>query len=207
MEKEKMDLNQKQSIDLSIFSHIKVFRNILTESCAETLLQVCKNKFNDYQEAQIIKNNFESAVDRNVRDVSVFPLCRQNDDWTRTIWYKFFKSVFVTKAQEYSRMTCNHESIATICDDISILRYEKSGHYNFHVDHGRTTPRTLSAIYFVNDDFKGGELVFSDPTLQLFITIPPEKNTMVIWPSNFLYPHKVNAVTEGVRYTVVSWLT
>jgi len=28
---------------------------------------------------------------------------------------------------------------------------------------------------------------------------------VVIFPSNFLYPHKVNPVTKGVRYSCVSW--
>jgi predicted 2-oxoglutarate/Fe(II)-dependent dioxygenase YbiX len=28
---------------------------------------------------------------------------------------------------------------------------------------------------------------------------------MLIWPSNFLYPHKVNPVKKGIRYSMVCW--
>ena len=28
---------------------------------------------------------------------------------------------------------------------------------------------------------------------------------LVIFPSNFLYPHKISPVTDGVRYSYVSW--
>ena len=28
---------------------------------------------------------------------------------------------------------------------------------------------------------------------------------VVIWPSNFMYPHAVEPVKKGIRYSVVSW--
>lgn len=205
-----MELNNKlNNVDLSIFSHIKVFHNVFTPNCADTFIDVCKNKFNDFNQAAIVNKHFENEVNKKVRDVANLKLCRQNDDWTKTIWYKYFKNVFLFKAQDYCNLMSNnkYDNIVSCCEEINVLKYEQTGHYSFHIDHGRTTPRTLSAIYFVNDDFKGGELIFSDPSYEIEITIPPEKNSLVIWPSNFLYPHKVNAVTEGVRYTVVSWLT
>ena len=30
---------------------------------------------------------------------------------------------------------------------------------------------------------------------------------LVMWPSNFMYPHSVSPVTKGTRYAIVSWLT
>jgi predicted 2-oxoglutarate/Fe(II)-dependent dioxygenase YbiX len=30
--------------------------------------------------------------------------------------------------------------------------------------------------------------------------------SIMIFPSNFLYPHKVVEVTKGVRYSYVSWV-
>ena len=29
---------------------------------------------------------------------------------------------------------------------------------------------------------------------------------VIIFPSNFLYPHKVNPVSKGTRYTFISWV-
>ena len=30
-------------------------------------------------------------------------------------------------------------------------------------------------------------------------------NRLIIWPSNFLFPHSVLPVTKGLRYSVVAW--
>ncbi len=42
-------------------------------------------------------------------------------------------------------------------------------------------------------------MAYSKPTLKT--------GDMIIFPSNFLYPHQVMPVTKGERYSIVSWLT
>ena len=36
--------------------------------------------------------------------------------------------------------------------------------------------------------------------------IDTRKGDLIIFPSNFLYPHKITPVTKGVRYSYVSWV-
>ena len=60
---------------------------------------------------------------------------------------------------------------------------------------------TLSIIGILNDDYEGGELImFEDKK------IDTKKGDLLIFPSNFLYPHKISPVTRGVRYSYVSWV-
>jgi predicted 2-oxoglutarate/Fe(II)-dependent dioxygenase YbiX len=59
-----------------------------------------------------------------------------------------------------------------------------------------------SVVYFLNDDFSGGELFF--PVLDL--VIQPEAGTLVCFPSDHDYIHGVRPVTSGRRYTVVTWM-
>ena len=60
---------------------------------------------------------------------------------------------------------------------------------------------TLSIIGILNDDYEGGELImFEDKK------IDTKKGDLIIFPSNFLYPHKITPVTKGVRYSYVSWV-
>jgi len=60
---------------------------------------------------------------------------------------------------------------------------------------------TLSIIGTLNDDYKGGELVmFKDKTYKL------NKGDVMMFPSTFLYPHRVEPVIEGTRYSYVSWV-
>ena len=58
----------------------------------------------------------------------------------------------------------------------------------------------LSCLGVLNDDYKGGEFVmFEDFEIKL------EQGDLLIFPSNFLYPHRVEPVKEGVRYSYISW--
>jgi predicted 2-oxoglutarate/Fe(II)-dependent dioxygenase YbiX len=96
-----------------------------------------------------------------------------------------------------------------------ILHYGEGGHYIPHVDAEtlykddiglemweKTLDRDLSVVYFLNDDFEGGELVF--PAFDL--KIKPEAGMLVCFPSDHHYIHGVNAVTSGQRYTIVNWM-
>ena len=96
-----------------------------------------------------------------------------------------------------------------------ILHYGVGGHYIPHVDAEtlykddigldlweKTLDRDLSVVYFLNDDFAGGELFF--PGLDL--VIEPEAGTLVCFPSDHNYVHGVRPVTSGHRYTVVTWM-
>jgi predicted 2-oxoglutarate/Fe(II)-dependent dioxygenase YbiX len=59
---------------------------------------------------------------------------------------------------------------------------------------------TLSIVGVLNDDYEGGEFIMWQDT-----EIKLKTGDVLIFPSNFLYPHKVNLVTEGTRYSLVSW--
>jgi predicted 2-oxoglutarate/Fe(II)-dependent dioxygenase YbiX len=96
-----------------------------------------------------------------------------------------------------------------------LLHYGVGGHYVPHVDAEtlykddgglelweKTLDRDLSVVYFLNDDFTGGELVFPE----LDLVIEPEPGTLVCFPSDHHYVHEVKAVTSGHRYTVVTWM-
>jgi len=96
-----------------------------------------------------------------------------------------------------------------------ILHYGTGGHYIPHVDAEtlykddigldlweKTLDRDLSLVYFLNDDFAGGELVF--PELEL--VIKPEAGALVVFPSDHHFVHGVRPVTSGHRYTIVTWM-
>ena len=77
--------------------------------------------------------------------------------------------------------------------------------YMYHVDHGYGTPRTLSIVYLLNNDYEGGELVFNFQNKQS-MTIKKIPNTLIIFPSNFCFVHQVTPVTSGIRFSAVSWI-
>lgn len=87
-------------------------------------------------------------------------------------------------------------------------RYLESRTMALHCDHIHSmfpgTPKgvpVLSVIGALNDEYEGGEfIIFDDMQLHM------PKGSITIFPSNFLYPHKVLPVTKGVRNTFVCWV-
>ena len=51
----------------------------------------------------------------------------------------------------------------------------------------------LVVFILVNDDYEGGDLVFKYPGSGEEKVIPKKKNSMIVWPSTFLYPHTVTS--------------
>lgn len=98
-------------------------------------------------------------------------------------------------------------NMITNCCSPRLNRYNTSTLMSLHFDHihslfdgtQKGVP-ILSLIGILNDDYKGGELVFFD-NYQLDL----KKGDIVVFPSCFLFPHQVNEIKEGTRYSFVSW--
>jgi len=87
-------------------------------------------------------------------------------------------------------------------DSYQILKYGVGQKFTNHIDDHPDYHRRVSTLYYLNDNYSGGELNF--PRFNL--SFKPKANQMVIFPSTYVYNHSVSPVTEGERYAVVSWL-
>ncbi len=47
-------------------------------------------------------------------------------------------------------------------NQIDLLKYSPGGKYEIHTDHFTNCPRHLSVIMNLNDDYEGGDLIFTD---------------------------------------------
>ena len=87
---------------------------------------------------------------------------------------------------------------------IQALKYSPGGHYITHVDDHPDVPRSLSFIWRLNNDYEGGDLTWSMHGKE-FMRSKTKPNSMIIWPSSFLYPHCVEPITKGTRWSIVAW--
>ena len=86
-------------------------------------------------------------------------------------------------------------------EGMQLLKYENNAQYHAHHDHAPSNARVLSLVACFGEDFEGGELEF--PYFNK--TIKLEKNSLVLFPSNFPYLHIAHPVTSGTKYSMVMW--
>lgn len=60
---------------------------------------------------------------------------------------------------------------------------------------------TLSVVGALNDDYEGGDFLMLDDEI---VDIPA--GSVLVFPSTFMYMHKVTPVTKGTRFSFVSWV-
>ena len=84
--------------------------------------------------------------------------------------------------------------------------YSPGGKYGIHTDHFNTSNRALSVIINLNNDYEGGDLVFTDQKEKEIQRLKLNTGSIVFFPSNFMYPHSIQPITKGTRYSIVAWL-
>jgi hypothetical protein len=89
---------------------------------------------------------------------------------------------------------------------IDLLKYDVNHMYEVHIDHDPNLNRLLSIILNLNDDYKGGDLIFTDQKGKEIKRLKLGKGSIVFFPSNFMYPHGIEPITKGTRYSIVAWL-
>ena len=57
----------------------------------------------------------------------------------------------------------------------------------------------VSVVANLNDDYQGSEFYLRDKKIDL------KKGDLLLFPSNFMFPHEVTKTIKGVRYSFVAW--
>ena len=59
--------------------------------------------------------------------------------------------------------------------------------------------RILSIILYLTNDFEGGRTIFTHQSFK------PSVGSAIIFPSNWCFPHRGEAVTKGKKRVAVTW--
>jgi hypothetical protein len=173
------------TIPLNVISNLIRFANVL-----------------EFNEAKI---SGEDQINFQIRRTYDFSLSNISNSLSNVHWFNLLGFYFTNNLKKYS-LDCNilDYGIEKI-NSINILKYKETGFYTWHVDHFAQIPRTMSCILLLNNDYEGGNLCFRNPDGSKEWEVQVKPGRMIIWPSNFLYPHTVKPVTKGTRYSVVAW--
>lgn len=147
----------------------------------------------------------ENKIDTNVRLVDGINISHTNVKLNNHVRSKIDDDLFSILNKvgndyitEFPLCSINHDS------GYELLRYKKGYFYKVHTDKmASTNDRTLSCIIALNQDYDGGEIAF----FYRKKIIKLKKGSILIFPSNFMYPHEVLPITSGERYSIVTWFT
>ena len=135
---------------------------------------------------------------------------KMDEIWIRkdNVYYEELKNCSADVAQRYSEEMKKNKRIFTAekVTDFRLNKYDVGGFMSKHTDnihhsHGQQYgyPQA-SLLFFLNDDYEGGDFIVSNCHYR------PKKGSAIIFPSNFMFPHRVIKVTKGTRWSIVSWI-
>ena len=187
---------------MEIKNFIKIYDEVLPWNVLSNLIRFAN--FSNFEEARVGGGD-KDRKDFNIRRTYTLGLSNSHNSISNVHWFNLLYHFFNKNLRQYkfdaNILDYDYKDIF----DISILKYENTGFYTWHVDHFATVPRTMSCILLLNNDYEGGNLCFRNPDGSNEWEVEVRPNRMIIWPSNFLYPHTVKPVTKGKRYSVVAW--
>lgn len=183
----------------NIRDYVKVYDNFLDKAfCKKIINNINKNSwdihaFYAYADNKTISYDNELSVSY---DRSLLKTELQNKIWFAIEQYilKDFNFSWWDSWNGYSEVRFNKYSVNT-------KMHQHCDHIHSMFDGQRKGIPTLSIVGSLNNNYKGGEFIMWETEK---IKIP--EGSILIFPSNFMYPHKVNPVTKGTRYSYVSWV-
>jgi len=178
-----------------------------------------ENLYNDIEEGMssagfhwneaAVKESTEPMVNKKTRDTSTFGIPYKGkienvavqslgDAFINNLSNLFFKNfdpIEKDYMDTYGIFTEWH-------DTYGILKYGKGQQFTNHIDDHPTYHRRISTVYYLNENYTGGEINFP----RFGVTLKPKANQIIVFPSTYVYNHSVSPVVEGQRYAVVSWM-
>ena len=184
-------LNKKESMK----NYIKKYTNVLDKKICNDIIENCLDP--EWEKAKIMNNvissnrncyqkllhpDYDKVIHKCIGDV--LQLYKQS--------FRFFENSFVTtniRDTGYGHL---------------LYKGSEKGEYKIHIDHYDENPRILSCSVILNDDYKGGDFCFFENEDKFIVE--KEAGSVVVFPSNFCFPHAITPVFNGNRHSIITWI-
>jgi len=161
----------------------------------------------EYKAVSWLSASVSGGTNKDVRDTdtmvipSYMPETPQESprDFFNKSMLDIINSIFKPAVNEYM---ANYGISYQDFETFSILKYGVGQKFTNHVDDHPNYHRRVSMVYYMNEDYQGGEISF--PRFEL--TYKPKADELLLFPSGYTYNHSVYPVTSGVRYAIVGWI-
>lgn len=187
--------NQVESYKKNIFDYVYKTNIFSKDFCFEKIKQIEKSNFSKW-ESHRWSSSFNYNDSANIEDFSIVFDNKNTEDMIDGI---------VDAVSKYQKYVSKFSSISHI-SNIRINRYDVGQKMIEHVDHihgifdgeNKGIP-IMSILGVLNDDYEGGDFLICGEKIDL------NTGDILIFPSSFVYPHRVEPVTSGSRYSWITW--
>jgi predicted 2-oxoglutarate/Fe(II)-dependent dioxygenase YbiX len=135
--------------------------------------------------------NADLAVDRAVRDAEVI------DEVAERALIRYCSDRLYAATREIAARSVPFSMLS----EVQIVRYRPGGKFADHRDSPAkgASPRVLSLVCYLNDDFSGGATVFPE----LAATVQPASGMAIAFAPELL--HRAEPVCLGMKYAITAW--
>jgi predicted 2-oxoglutarate/Fe(II)-dependent dioxygenase YbiX len=180
--------------------YVKVYENHLPadlcKSASDNLGKINWQQHTFYQTKakQFVSHNNELAIS--------YEEIPERTEINKKVWFAIERYI-LKDFESFKDWFCGWDGYT----NIRFNRYDPTTQMKLHCDHihsmfdgERKGIPVLTILGALNDDYEGGELMmFGDHRIHL------PAGAVVVFPSNFMFPHEVKPVRSGIRYSYVSW--
>ncbi|NBP00402.1 MAG: hypothetical protein EBU90_09815 [Proteobacteria bacterium] len=178
----------------SLDDYIVLYNNLLTEKNCNLVVQNSNFQWSKHE-----WSHYDNIVDSTNRD-NEFDIAYAKDIVVRLILNSAINKALEFYSTEFKVSYQTH----TIP---RINKYNVGNQIESHFDHitsifdeSKKGIPTLSIVGILNSEFEGGQFYFWEDKEIKF-----SKGDILVFPSIFMYRHKVLPVTSGTRWSFVSW--
>jgi len=186
---------------IQLQDYIITVKNVLSNKECDNIVNEYKNDLS-FTDGLVGKSNEINEV-RRVKELSMsnpitIEINKENRTCIENNLYNACKLATQTFLNIYPYFHVSKDS------GFTLLKYEKTDGYGQHVDHDYSeVTRILSLSILLNDDFDGGDWQFFDKEYNVKLS----KGDAIIFPSNACFPHAVQNISRGTRYSMVTWFS
>jgi predicted 2-oxoglutarate/Fe(II)-dependent dioxygenase YbiX len=194
-------MNELNNSNTPLSDFIEIYKEVIPKhTCDDIIVETESHSWLKHTWYDLTKNSFESE-ENNELDV-----LEATEDVYKKL-YIFIEESVKDYNKKYSYSSKKTTTIVNKLSSIRLNRYSVNQMMHQHHDHihalfdgkEKGIP-VLSIVCNLNDNYTGGELYFWK---NYFTDL--NQGDIVIFPSNFMYPHGVKKITDGVRYSAVAW--